>query len=202
MELPVNPPVLPMLAKRVSELPEGDEWIYEPKWDGFRTLVFKDGDEIYLQSRDEKPLNRYFPEVLEQLSAQLPKRCVLDGEMVIAQGGALDFEALQMRLHPAESRVKKLAGEIPASIVFFDVLAEDSHDLRSKSFEQRRAALERLLKPVEPPIHCTPATTDGAVARDGAIGRRRRAIDRRFDGFEQSLERRAPLLERLRAQID
>lgn len=166
MDLPVNPPVLPMLAKRVSELPEGDEWIYEPKWDGFRTLVFKDGDEIYLQSRDEKPLNRYFPELLPALAKQLPKRCVLDGEMVIAQGGTLDFESLQLRLHPAESRVKKLAAEIPASLVFFDVLAEDNHDLRNKPFEKRREVLERILKNAEPPIHCTPATTDGNVARD------------------------------------
>ena len=166
MELPVNPPVLPMLAKRVGELPVGDEWIYEPKWDGFRTLVFKDGSEVYLQSRDEKPLNRYFPELLPPLATQLPERCVLDGEMVIAQSGALDFEALQLRLHPAESRVKKLAAEIPASIVFFDVLAEDGHDLRGKPFADRRAVLERLCKNVEPPVHCTPATSDGEVARD------------------------------------
>src|SRR6266481_2706571 len=118
MHLPVNPPVLPMLAKRVSELPVGGTWIYEPKCDGFRALVFRDGDEILIQSRDEKSLNRYFPELLEPLKAQLPARCALDGELVIAQGGGLDFEALQLRIHPAASRVKLLAKEIPASIVF------------------------------------------------------------------------------------
>ena len=108
MQLPVNPPVLPMLAKRVSELPAGEGWIFEPKWDGFRTLIFRDGDELFIQSRDEKPLDRYFPELVEPLKAQLPERCVLDGEIVIARDGALDFEALQLRLHPAASRVKML----------------------------------------------------------------------------------------------
>src|SRR4249919_4238502 len=117
MNLPVNPPILPMLAKRVGELPPGDGWIFEPKWDGFRTLVFRDRDELFIQSRDEKPLDRYFPELVQTLKAQLPPRCVLDGEIVIAKDGGLDFEALQLRLHPAESRVKLLAREIPASIV-------------------------------------------------------------------------------------
>src|ERR1051325_2882838 len=109
MDLPVNPPVLPMLAKRVSELPPGDDWIFEPKWDGFRTLVFRDGDDVFIQSRDEKPLNRYFPELEAPLKAALPARAVVDGELVIHQDGCLEFEMLQMRLHPAESRVKKLA---------------------------------------------------------------------------------------------
>src|SRR5215813_2995595 len=122
MHLPVNPPVLPMLAKRVGELPVDGTWIFEPKWDGFRTLVFRDGDAVLLQSRDEKSLNRYFPELLEPLSAQLPLRCVLDGELVIAQNDALDFEALQLRIHPAASRVARLAKELPASIVFWDIL--------------------------------------------------------------------------------
>ncbi len=108
MKLPVNPPILPMLAKRVEEIPAGP-WIYEPKWDGFRTLVFRDGNEIMLQSRDEKSLNRYFPEMLDPLRAQLPARCVLDGELVIAREGHLDFDALQLRIHPAASRVKMLA---------------------------------------------------------------------------------------------
>src|SRR5216684_1525686 len=106
MQLPVNPPLLPMLAKRVSELPEGNEWIFEPKWDGFRTLVFRDGDEVLIQSRDEKSLNRYFPELIDPLKSQLPNRCVLDGEVVVAKDGGLDFEALQLRIHPAASRVK------------------------------------------------------------------------------------------------
>src|SRR5712692_8601646 len=111
-----------MLAKRVDELPAEGDWIFEPKWDGFRALVFRDGDEIFIQSRDEKPLNRYFPELLEPLLAALPTRCVLDGEIVIAKNGALDFDALQLRLHPAASRVKMLSQEIPASIVLFDLL--------------------------------------------------------------------------------
>jgi ATP-dependent DNA ligase len=114
-----------MLAKRVSELPAAGDWIFEPKWDGFRTLIFKDNDEILVQSRDTKPLNRYYPELLPALTAQLPARCVLDGEIVIARDQALDFEALQLRLHPAQSRVKLLAQEIPASVVFFDLLCED-----------------------------------------------------------------------------
>src|SRR5512132_4000428 len=118
MQLPVKPPVLPMLAKRVGALPLGGTWIYEPKWDGFRALVFRDGDEILIQSRDEKSLNRYFPELLEPLGSQLPPRCVLDGEIVVARDSALDFEALQLRIHPAASRVKLLSREIPASIVF------------------------------------------------------------------------------------
>ncbi len=166
MDLPVNPPVLPMLAKRVSELPSGDTWIFEPKWDGFRALVFRDGDEVFIQSRDEKPLERYFPELIAPLKAQLPERCVLDGEIVIALDGALDFEALQMRLHPAASRVKKLAGEIPASVVFFDLLAEGDRDLRPAPFAERRARLEAVLRKSEPPLHITPATRDRKTAAD------------------------------------
>src|SRR5919201_4083413 len=106
MQLPVNPPILPMLSKRVEELPVEGSWIFEPKWDGFRTLVFRDGDEILIQSRDEKPLNRYFPELIEPLRSELPARCVLDGEIIIARDGKLDFDALQLRLHPAASRAK------------------------------------------------------------------------------------------------
>src|ERR1700689_2980979 len=111
-----------MLAKRVDELPAEGDWIFEPKTDGFRALVFRDGDEVFIQSRDEKPLDRYFPELIEPLKAELPTRCVLDGEIVIARAGALDFEGLQLRLHPAASRVKTLSGQIPASVVFFDLL--------------------------------------------------------------------------------
>jgi ATP-dependent DNA ligase len=166
MDLPVNPPVLPMLANRVSELPPGDSWIFEPKWDGFRTLVFRDGDELFIQSRDEKPLDRYFPELVEALKAQLPRRCVLDGEIVIARSGSLDFEALQMRLHPAASRVKLLSKEIPASVVFFDLLSDGKRSLCDAPFVERRAALERLLKDVLAPLHVTPATRDRSVAAD------------------------------------
>ena len=166
MDLPVNPPVLPMLAKRVDDIPAGDTWIFEPKWDGFRALVFRDGDEIQIQSRDEKPLNRYFPEVVEALRQQLPVRCVLDGEIVIVKSGGLDFEALQLRLHPAESRVKLLSKQIPASIVFFDLLSEGDRDLRGEPFEKRRQELEAALASAAPPIHLTPATRESNVAAD------------------------------------
>src|SRR5205085_2453389 len=166
MHLTVNPPILPMLANRVDELPAGEGWIFEPKWDGFRTLIFRDGDELLIQSRDEKPLDRYFPELTEPLKTQLPERCVLDGEIVIALGNALDFEALQLRLHPAASRVKTLAGQTPASVVFFDVLCENDHDLRGAPFAERRAKLESVLADAAAPLHITPATRDRATASD------------------------------------
>jgi ATP-dependent DNA ligase len=155
-----------MLAKRVGELPVGGAWIFEPKWDGFRALVFRDGDEIFIQSRDGKPLNRYFPDLLDPLRAQLPARCVLDGEIVVAHQGALDFELLQLRLHPAASRVKMLAEETPAAIVFFDLLCEGDRDLRSQPFERRREQLESMLASAAPPIHVTPATRESATASD------------------------------------
>jgi len=155
-----------MLAKLVGELPVGGAWIFEPKWDGFRALVFRDEDEIHIQSRDEKPLNRYFPDLLEPLLAQLPARCVLDGEIVIATDHGLDFEALQLRLHPAASRVKMLAQQMPASIVFFDVLCDGQRDLRGEPFQTRRAELEALLGSARPPIHLTPATRETSVAAD------------------------------------
>jgi ATP-dependent DNA ligase len=155
-----------MLAKRVGELPEGNNWIFEPKWDGFRALVFRDGDEILIQSRDEKPLNRYFPEVVETLQAQLPSRCVLDGEIVIAHQGALNFDALQLRLHPAASRVNRLSREIPASVVFFDILCEGDRDLQAEPFQKRRKKLEAILSSAQPPVHITPATQDRRVAAD------------------------------------
>jgi ATP-dependent DNA ligase len=155
-----------MLSKRVDELPAGDTWIYEPKWDGFRALVFRDGDEILIQSRDEKSLNRYFPELLDPLRAQLPNRCVLDGEIVLAKDGGLDFESLQLRLHPAASRVKLLSREIPASMVFFDLLSEGDQDLRNEPFEIRRQRLEFLLRSAESPLHLTPATREMRVASD------------------------------------
>ena len=155
-----------MLAKRVDDLPVGGTWIFEPKWDGFRALVFRDPQEIYIQSRDEKPLHRYFPEIVETLQSQLPSRCVLDGEIVIATNHGLDFDALQLRLHPAASRVKLLSKQIPASIVFFDLLAEGGRDLRGEPFEKRRRELEALLSSVAPPIHLTPATRESSVASD------------------------------------
>jgi ATP-dependent DNA ligase len=155
-----------MLAKRIAKLPTGPEWIYEPKWDGFRTLVFRDGRELLIQSRDGRPLNRYFPELTEPLQEQLPKKCVLDGEIVISRNGVLDFDALQLRIHPAASRVKLLSQQTPASIVFFDLLAEDSHDWRGKLFRRRREKLKSILATAKRPIHITPATDDLALARD------------------------------------
>jgi ATP-dependent DNA ligase len=166
MQLPLNPPILPMLAKRVSALPEGKTWMFEPKWDGFRALIFRDGDEILIQSRDTKSLNRYFPELVETLLAQLPPRCVLDGEIVIATESGLDFETLQLRIHPAASRVKLLAQQTPASIVFFDLLCVEDRDLSGVPFEIRRAEMEALLSGARPPLHITPATHDPSVASD------------------------------------
>jgi len=166
VNLPVNPTLLPMLAKRVDELPAGDSWIFEPKWDGFRSLVFRDGDELVIQSRDEKPLNRYFPELVATLLAQLPPRCVLDGEIVIATSDGLDFDALQLRLHPAASRVRLLAAQTPSSIVFFDLLCLGDRDLRPEPFSKRRQQLESALSPATPPVHVTPATRSRSVAAD------------------------------------
>jgi ATP-dependent DNA ligase len=155
-----------MLAKRVDELPPAGPWMFEPKWDGFRTLIFRDGGEILIQSRDEKPLNRYFPDLLDPITSQLPERCVLDGEIVIARDKGLDFDALQLRLHPAASRVKKLSEAMPASIVFFDVLCDGDRDLRVEPFVNRRQTLEALLSSAAPPIHITPATRDAVTAAD------------------------------------
>jgi ATP-dependent DNA ligase len=155
-----------MLAKLATDLPEGDVWMYEPKWDGFRAIVFRGGGDVYIQSRDLKPLDRYFPELHDALLAGLPEGCVLDGEIVIATPRGLDFDALQMRLHPAASRVAKLAGETPSSFVAFDVLAADEEDLRNAPQRDRRARLERLLAKASPPIHVTPMTRDRAEARE------------------------------------
>lgn len=155
-----------MLAKRASELPISGDWIFEPKWDGFRALVFRDRDEILIQSRDEKPLNRYFPELLEPLSSALPSRCVLDGEIVIVKDDGLDFDLLQLRLHPAASRVNLLSKQTPSSFVFFDLLCRDERDLRSEPFRARRRELESLIARATPPIHLTPATSDLSIAAD------------------------------------
>ena len=166
LQLPVEPPVDPMLARAVDGLPEGDGWLYEPKWDGFRAIVFRSGAEVYTQSRDLKPLDRYFPELADPLRAALPERCVLDGEVVIARDGALDFEALLLRIHPAASRVKMLAAESPASFVAWDLLALGDEDLRGLSQGERRTRLETVLAGAMPPVHLTPATTDRATATD------------------------------------
>ena len=166
MMLPFAPPLEPMLAKASSSLPEGDGWLFEPKWDGFRALVFRDGDEVYTQSRDLKPLDRYFPELEAPFLAQLPERCVLDGEVVIAREGRLDFEALLLRIHPAASRVRMLATESPASFVAWDLLALGDEDLRGVPQGERRARLEAVLGSAVPPVHLTPATLDRALAAD------------------------------------
>jgi ATP-dependent DNA ligase len=166
MRLPFEPPVEPMLAKASDALPEGDGWLYEPKWDGFRALVFRDGDDVYTQSRDLKPLDRYFPELAAPLKAQLPDRCVLDGEVVIAADGALQFESLLLRIHPAESRVRMLAAESPASFVAWDLLALGDEDLRATPQGERRKRLEEVFGAVTPPVHLTPATRDRALAAD------------------------------------
>ncbi len=167
------PPVAPMLAKLSRELPRGtgaagagSEMIYEPKWDGFRCIVFRDGAEVELGSRNERPLTRYFPELLDPLRAQLPEKCVVDGEIVIAASSGLDFEALLQRIHPAESRIRLLARQTPASFVGFDLLALGSEDLRGRPFAERRSLLESALSGVKPPVHLTPATRDPNVAAE------------------------------------
>ncbi|HTL37254.1 MAG TPA: ATP-dependent DNA ligase [Kofleriaceae bacterium] len=164
--LPFQPPVEPMLAKLANEIPEGEQWIYEPKWDGFRAMVFKSGDELYIQSRDLKPLGRYFPELEPHLRASLPDKCILDGEIVIATDGRLDFEALLLRIHPAASRVKMLAEQKPSSYVAWDLLALGDEDLRALPQQERRKRLEAALANVKAPVHVTPATRDRAVAAD------------------------------------
>jgi ATP-dependent DNA ligase len=155
-----------MLAKATKELPVGDGFAYEPKWDGFRCIAFRSGDEVYLGSRNERPLTRYFPELLEPMREQLPDKVVLDGEIVIASPEGLDFDALQLRMHPAESRVKKLAAEIPASFVAFDLLALGDVDARPLPLEQRWKTLTEVLADVEPPLYLTPSTRDPETARD------------------------------------
>jgi ATP-dependent DNA ligase len=166
MSLPVTPPVAPMLAKLVRELPVSEGLFYEPKWDGFRCIVFRDGTDIVLGSRNEKPLDRYFPELIESLLANIPQQCVLDGEIVIAGPSGLDFDALSQRIHPAESRVLHLAQSTPASFVAFDLLALGQRDLREEPYAIRRAQLSEALGQVQAPIHVTPATTSPDVARD------------------------------------
>jgi ATP-dependent DNA ligase len=169
VDLPVMPPLRPMLAKAVPGLdavPDVPGVVFEPKWDGFRCIVFRDGDEVELGSRNERPLTRYFPEILDPLRASLPERCVVDGELVVVTGDGLDFDALQLRLHPAESRVRKLAAEQPASFVAFDLLAVDGESLLEVPLADRRARLEAALAGARPPVHLTPVTTDRATAAD------------------------------------
>ena len=163
MDLPVMPPIRPMLAKPMAKLPEGDV-SYEPKWDGFRCIVFRDGDEVVLGSRNERPLNRYFPEMLEPFKESLPDRCVVDGEIFVAIDGKLDFDALGQRIHPAESRVQMLAEQTPADFVAFDVLAIGDTSYVDQPFIDRRAALEGIAGAFDPPVHLAPTTTDPELA--------------------------------------
>jgi ATP-dependent DNA ligase len=166
LNLPFQPPLAHMLAKAIDAIPAGEGWLYEPKWDGFRCLVFYDGNGLFLQSRDLKPLGRYFPELETGLRHVLSGPIVLDGEIVIATDHGLDFDALQMRIHPAASRVQMLAASTPTSYVAFDLLAEGADDLRQQPFAQRRARLEAAVRGMEAPVFLTPATTDQALAQD------------------------------------
>jgi ATP-dependent DNA ligase len=167
MSFAVPPPIEPMLAKAADSVPAAGEFLFEPKWDGFRAIVFRGSDaEVFIQSRDLRPLDRYFPELHEVFANALPPGCVVDGEIVIARASGLDFDALQMRLHPAASRVAKLAKETPAAFVAFDLLAADGQDLRDRPQLERRQALEALLDGIRPPIHLTPVTRDRRVAID------------------------------------
>ena len=165
VDLPVMPPVKPMLAKSVPQVPEGD-YLYEPKWDGFRCIVFRDGDEVELGSRNERPLTRYFPDVVAAAKRHLPERCVVDGEIVIAAGKGLDFEALLQRIHPAASRIGMLAEVTPASFIAFDLLALDDRSLMTAPLRDRRVRLEQALSGQRSPVHLTPATDDAALARE------------------------------------
>jgi ATP-dependent DNA ligase len=162
----IAPPIEPMLAKLTEDLPVGDGLLYEPKWDGFRAIVYRGPDEVFIQSRDLRPLDRYFPELHDVFLQRLPAGCVLDGEIVIATAAGLDFDALQLRLHPAASRVARLARETPAAFVAFDLLAHDGIDIRERPQRERRVLLERLLADAAPPIHLTPMTRDAVLARE------------------------------------
>jgi len=160
----IPPPVEPMLAKSSEQLPRADKLLYEPKWDGFRAIVFRGGEHVYIQSRDLRPLDRYFPDLHDLFLRELPDGCVLDGEIVIATERGLDFDMLQQRLHPAASRVAKLASETPAAYVIFDALAYGGEDLRARPFEERRATLEKAFANVAPPLHLTPVTREVELA--------------------------------------
>jgi ATP-dependent DNA ligase len=160
---PIEPPIEPMLAQLATELPPGEGWLFEPKWDGFRAIVFRDGERLYIQSRDLRPLDRYFPELAPACLASLPERCVVDGEIVIASPGGLDFEALQLRLHPAASRVAKLAAVMPSTFVAFDLLAEGGSDLRARPQAERRSRLEEAVARGGP-VLLTPCSRDRRVA--------------------------------------
>src|SRR5919198_1317684 len=179
MTLPLSPPVQPQLARSAKELPEGDDWCYEPKWDGFRTIVFRDGDDVRLQSRNGRPMNRYFPDVVEQVLALPGKRLVLDGEMIVVVDGIQEFDLLSQRIHPAASRVEMLSKQTPAGFVAFDVLAEEDEVLFELPYAERR---ERLAAVVKDPIQLTPCTDDGDAAQVWFTGRSEGVIAKEADG--------------------
>jgi len=166
MALPLVAPLAPMLAKAASGIPRDAGWLFEPKWDGFRVVIFRDGDDLHLQSRSKKPMLRYFPELRQPCLDALPDRCVVDGELIVQSGDRLDFDALQMRIHPAKSRIDRLAVETPAQIVLWDLLAEGDEDLCATPFGERRLRLQTALAGARPPIHLTPITHDPDVAQD------------------------------------
>jgi ATP-dependent DNA ligase len=186
MKLPISPPLKPQLAKSARELPAGDDWCYEPKWDGFRTIVFRDGDEVHLQSRNGKPMNRYFPDVVEQALALKAKRFVIDGEMVVTVDGIQEFDLLSQRIHPAASRVERLANETPAALVAFDLLAEGDDSLLDLPYTERR---KRLAKLVADPVELTPSTSDPEDAAKWLAGTGEGVIAKQASGAYKPGER-------------
>ncbi|HLM25339.1 MAG TPA: ATP-dependent DNA ligase [Thermoleophilaceae bacterium] len=187
MSLPLSPPVLPQLARSKSELPEGDEWRYEPKYDGFRTLVFRDGDQVHLQSRNGKPMNRYFPEVVEQLLASSAERAVFDGELIVVVDGVQEFDLLSQRIHPAQSRVQILAEKYPSAFVAFDLLAEEDETLLELPYTERRERLEQV---VSDPIQLSPMTDDRAAAGQWLTGKSEGVVAKQSGATYQPGERK------------
>jgi ATP-dependent DNA ligase len=186
--LPLNPPIKPQLARSAKELPEGEQWRYEPKWDGFRTIAFRDGDDVHLQSRNGKPMNRYFPEVIEQVLALPSQRVVLDGELIVVVDGIQEFDLLGQRIHPAQSRVEMLAEQTPAAFVAFDVLAEDDEVVMDLPYDERRARLEPL---IEAPVQLTPMVTDPGGAAGWLTGNSEGVIAKLADAPYRPGERTA-----------
>jgi len=187
VSLPLSPPVLPQLARSKSELPEGDEWRYEPKYDGFRTLVFRDGDQVHLQSRNGKPMNRYFPEVVEQLLASSAERAVFDGELIVVVDGVQEFDLLSQRIHPAQSRVQILAEKYPSAFVAFDLLAEEDETLLELPYTERRERLEQV---VSDPIQLSPMTDDRAAAGQWLTGKSEGVVAKQSGATYQPGERK------------
>ncbi len=204
MKLPFQPPLAPMEAKHVDELPRGDGWQYEPKWDGFRAIVFRDGDDVYISSRKELPLSRYFPEAVEAAKTLAEPRVILDGELVVftPDGRGMDFDSLQLRLHPAESRVRRLSKEIPSSFIAFDLLAIGDEDLRARPLAERRASLEEVMDGCAPPLYLSPRTDDPSMAEgwltDFEVAGLDGVVAKRLDSVYRPGEREMRKVKRLR----